>query len=254
MMRRALLLVWMVLPACKVYDALYCDEERPCDDPERPFCDIEGQYPASEGIGRTCIPTPTDAGPGAESDGGIGGVDADAATGSDRFVVDLAVGFHRSCAVLNDGALRCWGINELGVLGYPETIPFVGDDEHPFEVGDVPTGGPIKQVALAYPHTCVLYAAGNVRCFGYNETGGLGYGHELPVGSPAEADDVQLGEKATQIVAGFGHTCALLESGAARCWGGGAAALGYGDNESVVGDDEGPSTNLPSRSAARSLT
>ena len=31
---------------------------RPCEDPERPFCDNEGEYEASGGVGRTCIPLP----------------------------------------------------------------------------------------------------------------------------------------------------------------------------------------------------
>jgi hypothetical protein len=62
----ALLLVPLL--GCKVYDPLYCDEKRPCSNPDRPFCDLHGDYPASEGVGRTCIPEPrsnaaADAGP-----------------------------------------------------------------------------------------------------------------------------------------------------------------------------------------------
>lgn len=44
--------------ACKVYDPLYCDVNHPCRDPARTFCDLEGAYPASDGIRRTCIPNP----------------------------------------------------------------------------------------------------------------------------------------------------------------------------------------------------
>jgi hypothetical protein len=50
------------LGACKVVDPLYCDETKPCTDPERPFCDLEGEHPASDGVARTCIANPTDAG------------------------------------------------------------------------------------------------------------------------------------------------------------------------------------------------
>lgn len=60
-----------VVSACAVPDPLYCDEDTPCTDPERPYCDLKGEFPASEGIGRTCIPNPfPDAGP--EDDGGQG--------------------------------------------------------------------------------------------------------------------------------------------------------------------------------------
>jgi hypothetical protein len=63
--RPLLLSGFLILAACKVYDPLFCDADKPCTDPERPFCDINGEYPASEGIKYTCIPTPEgpDAGP-----------------------------------------------------------------------------------------------------------------------------------------------------------------------------------------------
>jgi hypothetical protein len=67
-----LIVVWAA-PACKVYDPLYCDSPEGCTDPARPYCDLEGEHPASEGVARTCIPDPSgDAGPG-ETDGGPGG-------------------------------------------------------------------------------------------------------------------------------------------------------------------------------------
>jgi hypothetical protein len=48
---------------CSTPVALYCDEDSPCTaDPGRPYCDLYGQYPESEHIGKTCIPYPWDAG------------------------------------------------------------------------------------------------------------------------------------------------------------------------------------------------
>lgn len=46
--------------ACTHAADYYCDENTPCADryPDRPFCDLTGEYPASEGIGKTCIPDP----------------------------------------------------------------------------------------------------------------------------------------------------------------------------------------------------
>jgi predicted small lipoprotein YifL len=57
------LLALSSLAACKVKDPLYCDPSTPCTDSDRPFCDDEGAYAASEGIKHTCIPYPWDAGP-----------------------------------------------------------------------------------------------------------------------------------------------------------------------------------------------
>ena len=50
-MRIHLLLALLALPSCKK-DPLYCDEATPCVDPARPYCDLRGEFPASEGIKR----------------------------------------------------------------------------------------------------------------------------------------------------------------------------------------------------------
>ena len=70
--RTRLALLLSLFSACKAYDPLYCDENKPCSDPERPFCDLNGDYPDSEGVARTCIPDPgvdtePDAGPSSDS-------------------------------------------------------------------------------------------------------------------------------------------------------------------------------------------
>jgi hypothetical protein len=84
-------LLAVALAACKVYDPLYCDVDKMCTDPARPFCDLEGEYPASDGIRHTCIPDPVPDGGGRPDAGrSDGGVQADAAAGPRR-VAQLAV-------------------------------------------------------------------------------------------------------------------------------------------------------------------
>jgi alpha-tubulin suppressor-like RCC1 family protein len=51
--------------------------------------------------------------------------------------VEIATGGSHSCARLETGALRCWGLGESGQLGYGNTES-IGDDEDPAEAGDVP--------------------------------------------------------------------------------------------------------------------
>jgi alpha-tubulin suppressor-like RCC1 family protein len=226
--------------ACKAYDPLYCDANKPCTDPARPFCDLNGDYPDSEGVARTCIPEPA-----MEPDAGDGEGTADGAPAADgsseRRIVQVSVGHQHTCAVLSDGALRCWGEGE--VLGYLETED-VGDDEHPYQAGDVPTGGRVKQVATGDSFTCALYEAGGVRCWGSNRGGQLGYGHTddlFGVGeTPDVLPDIELGGPVSQIVAGVAHSCALLTSGDVRCWGDNSGfQLATGDTE-AIGDDEMP--------------
>ena len=48
----------LALAACTRPDSLYCDDNTPCTDPARPFCDLTGDEPASNGIGRTCVAEP----------------------------------------------------------------------------------------------------------------------------------------------------------------------------------------------------
>ena len=76
----SLLCTVLALLSCTTYDPLYCDNKNGCKDPDRPFCDLAGEYPASDGVARTCIPSPFDGGPGGGDDDG-GGANGDA--GSD---------------------------------------------------------------------------------------------------------------------------------------------------------------------------
>ena len=41
--------------------ANFCDDDTPCSTVERPFCDLLGEYPASEGTPNSCIPDPATA-------------------------------------------------------------------------------------------------------------------------------------------------------------------------------------------------
>ncbi len=52
-------------------------------------------------------------------------------------VVEIAAGAFFTCAVLDTGRVRCWGINADGQLGYG-TAENVGEKRSPAAVGDVP--------------------------------------------------------------------------------------------------------------------
>lgn len=63
-----LLALCAIVSGCKTKSKLYCNGPDTCEDPATPFCDLYGDYPASDGITNTCIPYPWDA--------GLGGPDA----------------------------------------------------------------------------------------------------------------------------------------------------------------------------------
>lgn len=95
----------------------------------------------------------------------------------------------------------------------------------------------IEGVALGRVHTCLVFTSGRVRCWGGDEFGSLGYEDTLDRGGqPGDlpTPDVDLGGEVVQVGAGDTHTCAVLASGAVRCWGDGEyGKLGNGSQDSV---------------------
>ena len=154
-------------------------------------------------------------------------------------VANIVAGEAHTCAVLDAGTVRCWGSGGFSNLGYGNTDD-IGDDETPASAGDVDVGGTVVQMAAGTFHTCALLSAGTVRCWGAGGLGRLGSGNNASILDAASAGDVNVGGPVTQITAGKSHTCALLDTGAVRCWGYGAGGrIGYG-NANDIGDNEAP--------------
>lgn len=161
--------------------------------------------------------------------------------GAGRTALAITAGELHTCALLDDHAVRCWGYALRGGLGYGNTDN-IGDDETPDTVGTVRLGAPAVAISAGDYHTCALLQGGNVRCWGFNQDGQLGYGNVIAIGddpgeTPDTAGPVNLGgHSALAITAGGAHTCARLEDQSVRCWGDGAdGRLGYA-NTAKVGD------------------
>ena len=68
----------------------------------------------------------------------------------------VAAGGNDTCAILQDGSLRCWGLNDYGQLGLGNTNT-IGDDEVPSAaVAEVSLGDATAAVAAGGEHTCAL--------------------------------------------------------------------------------------------------
>ena len=127
-------------------------------------------------------------------DGGMGG-NSLPGLASCGLGVPLEAGDFHTCALLQGGAVRCWGQATRGALGYGNTNN-IGDDETPAAAGDVNVGGPVVQLAAGSDHTCALLQGGAVRCWGEGADGQLGYGNTNDIGDdemPASAGDVNVG-------------------------------------------------------------
>jgi alpha-tubulin suppressor-like RCC1 family protein len=176
--------------------------------------------------------------------------------GPGRTALQLTAGTSHSCARLDDGSVKCWGLNAFGQLGLGDTV---ARGDGPGEMGaNLPSinlgpGRTALQLAAGFAHTCAQLDDGSVKCWGLNNVGQLGLGDTGPRGDgPGEMGtnlptiDLGPGRTALQVAAGTAHTCARLDNGAAKCWGhNDRANLGLGD---LVDRGDGPGemgANLP---------
>jgi alpha-tubulin suppressor-like RCC1 family protein len=147
-------------------------------------------------------------------------------------VVDLALGDFHSCAVLSDGAVRCWGGNDAGQLGDGTWGPGTSLLDEPAELpSTVRFDARVLQVVGGSSHTCAVLETGVARCWGSNVVGQLAAGGELRLtnGPDDPASRIALDRPIVQLASGNSHVCALLDNGAVRCWGwNGSGALGAG--------------------------
>src|SRR5262249_40432091 len=88
-------------------------------------------------------------------------------------VLDLELGGFHTCAILADGGLRCWGLDDRGQLGYGVQTNY-GDDEPLAGLPPVSVP-PVISVDLGERHTCARVGSGDIRCWGANDYGQLGY-------------------------------------------------------------------------------
>lgn len=132
--------------------------------------------------------------------------------------VAVTAGFAHTCALLADGAVKCWGANEHGQLGDGTTR------DHSAPV-DAALPGPAGAVAAGYVHTCAA-VSGNVYCWGDNTVGELGDPTRMDTSHPGLVPGISGvtalagggGENAGTPRTYYGHTCAIT-GGAVWCWG-----------------------------------
>jgi len=127
-----------------------------------------------------------------------------------------------ACALTGGGVVRCWGRNSDGQLGT--------DAPAAYEIA--PPGapvaglGPASAITSGSGHACAMLEGGRISCWGDSGCGAVGDGAEIVQLSDFRRERqlndrlhavavVGLPEPATAVVAGPGHTCAIL---ARRIW------------------------------------
>jgi cysteine-rich repeat protein len=189
--------------------------------------------------------------------------------GAGKTAQALAAGHFHTCALLQDGTVKCWGENNYGQLGLGDQL---NRGDKPGQMGDalpivdLGAGKTAQALAAGGSHTCALLQDGTVKCWGENYLGQLGLGDKSSRGDEAgemgdtlSAVDLGAGKTAKALAAGHEHTCALLQDGTAKCWGwNGNGQLGLGDKSSR-GDEAGemgdalPAVDLGAGKTAKAL-
>ena len=132
----------------------------------------------------------------------------------DAIAVDA--GSRHTCAILEGGALMCWGANSSSQLGMSPRV----DRLQPVEVTTI--GAPVADISAGAGFTCVVTNVGAAKCWGNNFEGQLGNGtvdQGSPYSTPTPQNVVGLGSGVESISAGGLHACAVLTTGAVECWG-----------------------------------
>lgn len=161
--------------------------------------------------------------------------------------IELSAGFQHTCAILENGSVKCWGENLRGQLGQGHSDS-LGDDEVPSDIPAIPLAALAKKIYSGTRYNCALLENKKVQCWGENNFGQLGLGHTNNIGDDESLSGLgylQLGGNVVKMdisTISF-HSCALLESGTLKCWGKnseGQLGLGHTNN---IGDDELPDNN-----------
>jgi len=182
---------------------------------------------------------------------------------TDNDTTSLALGADHSCVLMN-GKIKCWGSNLYGQLGFDTISKGFGTN-----YGDNPSESVTTAITALYDyldlgtdfiattlvaggsHNCVLNPSSEIKCWGDNRFGQLGFPDPEwgPSTNIAMGDDLPYvymdnGAKlmAVKLALGERHTCALSAEGLIYCFGANnSGQLGNGTIDNI-GDDEAVSS------------
>ncbi|MEC7280208.1 MAG: hypothetical protein VXV98_09285, partial [Candidatus Thermoplasmatota archaeon] len=182
--------------------------------------------------------------------------------GTGRTAVSVSAGWRYTCAILDNGDLKCWGHDSSGQLGDGGGILDNGSllplrhwsDQYTSEPSstsvDLGTGRKAVSVDAGGFHVCAILDNGDLKCWGSDSNGQLGDGdvsesdHINKITAPSSTPvDLGTGRTAVAVAAGKSHTCAILDNGELKCWGSDiSGALGDGGSNTDL--DTPPATAI----------
>jgi len=130
-------------------------------------------------------------------------------TGLTSGVTQISALGNHTCALLDTGAMKCWGENPDGEIGDGTTV----ERWTPTQVSGLTSG--VSAISVGLTFTCAKVGSA-AKCWGRNSDGQLGDNSTTNRVTPVQVSG--LTSNVTAIVAGSNGTCAVV-SGAAKCWG-----------------------------------
>jgi alpha-tubulin suppressor-like RCC1 family protein len=152
--------------------------------------------------------------------------------GTGRIARAVALGETHTCAILDTGNVKCWGLAYEGALGYEDGLDrggapaTMGDNLPVVNLGTDRTARAIA--ATSYRTTCAILDDHRVKCWGINQSCSLGngdgdvlsYGYsEGTMGDQLPYVDIGAGRTALAIAAHGYTVCVLRDDRTVKCWG-----------------------------------
>ena len=122
----------------------------------------------------------------------------------------MSVGYYHTCAILDNGDLKCWGSDSHGQLGdggsntrihVPSSTPI-----------DLGAGRTAVAVSVS-THSCAILDNGHLKCWGSDTYGQLGDG-----GTSHSSSTYTTSPSTTPIDLGTGRTAVAVSAGIAQVW------------------------------------
>jgi alpha-tubulin suppressor-like RCC1 family protein len=132
-------------------------------------------------------------------------------------IVALSAGDSFTCALLDSGAIYCWGVNDEGQLGDGKVVAsgVYGQQKASRVVGI----GSATSLASGRNHSCASLGDGTVSCWGgANDRGQLGTAAPTPGGAPTPLSVASLTD-VRRVFVSDETSCAQKNDGAFLCWG-----------------------------------
>lgn len=122
----------------------------------------------------------------------------------------VSAGMVHTCAIDTNNKIKCWGFGTDGRLGdgtnTQRLVPTLISD-----------GSNYSDISAGYTHTCgIISTTGQLKCWGYNDSGQLGNGNTTQQASPVAIDAVSTYQ---QVSVGYSSSCAVTIANKLKCWG-----------------------------------